>query len=190
MGRLLVLAMFLLATALPAATPAAARADADVQSRLIELAQQRPSVAGPLRGELPTGLGAVRLQSARVEVRDFYATAAVINPDSAEESPWDVGISFRRTAIDEVTLLIDSSVTWSFKLGEQPIIASGPVDRLAVGAGEINRIDLVAIGSEGYFAVNGHYVATLDLSVGGAHGDIAVGADYFAEDQRSGEFTV
>jgi hypothetical protein len=147
MGRLLVLIMILVATALPAAAPAVAQDDADVQNRLIELAQQRPSIAGPFSGQLPTGLGTVHLQAARVEVRDFYATATFTTPDSEEEFPWDVGITFRRTAIDGLAFILDSSGTWSF---------------------ELNAIDLVAIGSEGYFAVNGQYVATLDLSVGGA----------------------
>jgi hypothetical protein len=191
MGRLLVLAMILLATALPAAAPAAAQNGGEVQNRLMELAQQRPSLAGPLSGELPTGLGADHLQSARVAVRDFYAAATFSNPESEEASPWDVGISFRRTDIDELTLIIDSSGTWSFKQGmQQPIIASGPVANLVTAPGDINYIDLVAVGSEGYFAVNGQYVATLDLSAGGARGDIAVGAAYFAEDQRGGEFAV
>ena len=125
MGRLLVLALFLVATALPAATPAAAQSDADVQNRLTELAQQRPSLAGPLSGHLPIAPGAVRLQAARVEARDFYATATFTTPDSDVESPWDVGFSFRRTATDELTLMIDSSGTWSFQQGMQPIIASG-----------------------------------------------------------------
>ena len=105
MGRLLVLIMFLLATALAAAAPAAAQDDADVQNRLIELAQQRPSIAGPLSGQLPTGLGTVHLQAARVEVRDFYATATFTTPDSEEELPWDVGITFRRTDIEGSTAL-------------------------------------------------------------------------------------
>ena len=188
MRRLLVLTMILMATALPTAAPAAAQSDADVQNRLIELALQRPSVAGPLSGELPTGPGAVHVQSARVNVRDFYAAATFSNPDAEGESPWDVGISFRRTAMDELTLMIDSSGTWSFKQEMESIIASGAVGSLATGPGEINAIDLVAIGSEGYFAVNGQYVATLDLSAGLARGDIAVGAANLAEDRRSGEF--
>src|SRR5215212_171381 len=188
MGRLLVLTMILLAVALPAAAPAAAQNDADVQNRLMELAQQRPSVAGPLSGQLPTGPGADHLQSARVEVRDFYASATFTNPDSEGEFPWDVGLSFRRTDVDDLTLIIDSSGTWSFKQGMQPVVASGPVGTLATAPGDINAIDLVAIGSVRYFAVNGQYVATLDLSAGGARGDVAVGVAYFAEDQRAGEF--
>src|SRR5215216_1494869 len=162
MGRLLVLMMILVATALPAAAPAAAQDEAEMRNRLIELAQQRPSIAGPLSGKLPTALGTVHLQAARVEVRDVYATATFATPDSEAELPWDVGISFRRTAIDELTLMIDSSGTWSFKQGMQPILATGPVGTLTTGPGEFNTIDLVAIGSEGYVAVNGQYIATLD----------------------------
>jgi hypothetical protein len=190
MGRLVVLTMIVITTALTAAAPAAAQSDADVQQRLIELAQQRPSIAGPLSGRLPSGLSTVHLQAARAEVDDFYATATFTTPDSDAEIPWDVGISFRRTAIDELTFMIDSSGTWSFKQGMQPIIASGPVRSLSTGPGDINAIDLVAVDSKGYVAVNGQYVATLDLPAGGARGDVAVGVDYFAQDQRSGEFAL
>jgi hypothetical protein len=190
MGRLLVLTLILVATALSAAAPAAAQDDADVQNRLIELAQQRPSIAGPLNGQLPTALGMVHTQAARVEVRDFYATATFTNPDSEEELPWDVGISFRRTPIDGLAFILDSSGIWSFEQGMQSIIASGPIASLATGPGEINVIDLVAIGGEGYVAVNGQYVATLDLSVGGARGDIAVGVAYLAKNQRPDNFTL
>ena len=189
MRRLLVLVMILVAMVVPGMAPAAAQSDTEVLDRLMGLALQRPSIAGPLRGELPTGLNAIRRQSARVEVRDFYVAATFSNPDLAEESPWDVGISFRSTDIDESKLIIDSDGTWSLKEGMQPVVASGPVPSLATGPGEINHIDLVAIGSEGYFAVNGAYVATLDLSSQAASGDIAVGTDYLADNQRNGELT-
>jgi hypothetical protein len=188
MGRLLVLTMILVAMALPTVAPAAAQADADTQNRLIELAQRRPSVVGPLRGDLPTGPGAVRLQSARVDVRDFYATATFTTPDSEEEATWDVGISFRRTNDDELALIIDSSGTWSFQQGVQPVIASGPVPSLVTAPGEFNIVDLVAVGGRGYFAVNGEFVSRLDLSGGNVPGDVAVGAAYFANDQRNEEF--
>ena len=189
MGRLLVLTMILVAMALPTVAPAAAQADADVQNRLIELALQRPSVAGPLRGDLPIGPGAVRLQSTRVEVRDFYAAATFTTPDTEAEAPWDVGISFRRTTDDELALIIDSSGTWSFQQGVQPIIASGPVPSLVTAPGEFNVVDLVAVGNRGYFAVNGEFVSRLDLLAGNVPGDVAVGAAYFANDQRSDEFS-
>ena len=175
MRRLLVITLFLMATVLPAAAPAA-QSDAGVQNRLIELAQKRPSVAGPLNGDLPTGPGADHLQVARVELRDFYAAAIFSNPDSKAESPWDVGISFRRNGTDDLTLMINSSGTWSLMQGVETTIASGAIESLATGRGEINAIDLVAIDGQGYFALNGQYVATLDLTAGLSSGDIAVGA--------------
>ena len=187
MGRLLVLTVILIVTALPTAAPAGAQSDAAVLDRLMELALQRPSIAGPLRGELPTGLGAIHLQSARVEVRDFYVAATFSNPDPVIDHTWDVGLSFRKTAVDEFRLIVDSDGTWSFKTGLQPIVASGSVPNLLIGPGDINHIDLVAIGNEGYFALNGEYVATLDLSARDASGDVAVGAAYLAGSQRSGE---
>ena len=188
MRHLLVLMMFLVAMVLPGTAPAAAQSDADALDRLIDLAVQRPSIAGPLRGELPIDLDAINVQLAGVDVRDFFARATFSNPDPAGEHPWDIGFSFRHAGIDGgLNLIIDSDGTWSFKEGMQPIVASGPVPSLATGADEINHFDLVAIGSEGYFAVNGEYVATLDLSARNAGGDVAVGAAYFAKDQRNGE---
>lgn len=186
--RLLRLFTFFLMMTLLAAAPATAQGDGDALTLLINFALQQPSIAGPLRGELPIGLGASHLQAARVEVRDFYARATFSNPDSTREQPWDMGISFRQTGIDGgLKLIIESDGTWSFKAGMQPIVASGPVQNLGTGPGTTTYIDLVALGSEGYFAVNGEYVATLDLSAREATGDIAVGAAYFAQDRRKRE---
>jgi hypothetical protein len=70
--------------------------------------------------------------------------------------------------------MIDSSGTWSFQQGMQPIIPSVPVESLAIGPGEISAIDLLAIESKGYVAVNGQYVATLDLPASDARGNSAV----------------
>ena len=188
MRHLLALALVFVAMVLPATAPAAAQGDADALDLLIDLARQRPSITGPLRGELPIDLGAIHVQLARVEVRDFFVRATFYNPDPVGEHPWDIGFSFRHTGIDGgLKLIIESDGTWSFKEGMQPIVASGPVQSLATGAGEPNHIDLVAIGSEGYFAINGEYVATLDLSARDASGDIAVGVAYFAKDQHTGE---
>jgi hypothetical protein len=74
--------------------------------------------------------------------------------------------------------MIDSSGTWSFQQGMQPVIASSPVKSLAIGPGEINAIDLLAIHSKGYVAVNGQFVATLDLPASDARGDFAVGPPF------------
>ena len=141
MGRMLVLTMILIVTALPTAALARSQSDAAVLDRLMDLALQRPSIAGSLRGELPTGLGAVHLQAARVEVRDLYVAATFSNPNPVTDHPWDVGLSFRQTAVDEFRLIFDSNGTWSFKTGMQSIVASGSVPNLVLGPGEINHID-------------------------------------------------
>ena len=80
MRHLLVLMMFLVAMVLPGTAPAAAQSDADALDRLIDLAVQRPSIAGPLRGELPIDLDAINVQLAGVDVLDFFARATFSNP--------------------------------------------------------------------------------------------------------------
>jgi hypothetical protein len=182
--------VLLLAFSAVAPAPVAAQSDTDELAFLIARARERPSLIGPLEGELPIETGTVYLEPAGVSLRDFYARAAFTSPYPGEEHLWDVGFSFRSTSPDDdFRFILDSEGAWFFKEGVDPPIATGQLAGLATGAGGITRIDLVASGETGYIAVNGAYVATLDLTARDLAGDVAVGTGYYAEDQRAGERT-
>ncbi|MDQ3226651.1 MAG: hypothetical protein M3Q50_08485 [Chloroflexota bacterium] len=182
--------LLLMVSLLAAAPPVAAQDDDALLALLLEQAQARPSIAGPLQGELPIEIGAVNLSLADVTTRDFYAHATFTNPYPAETHLFDIGISFRRTGGDEAfRLIVDSAGGWFFKEGINPEIATGQVEGLRTGAEETNQLDLVAVGNQGYFALNGQYVATLDLTARGIAGDVGVGTGYYEEDQLDGEST-
>ena len=53
-------------------------------------AQERPSIAGPLSGELAFGPDALGVERAGVDAPDFYARAEFANPEPAREM-WDIG---------------------------------------------------------------------------------------------------
>ena len=145
-------------------------------------AQERPSVTGPLAGEIAFGPGALGVERAGVDTPDFYARAEFTNPDSAGEL-WDFGMGFRDSGGEEqFRLVVDSEGTWFFKDGLGPVIAGGTVGDVATGPGERNVIEIVAVGDTGYFAFNERLVSELDLSARAEGGDVFVGAGFFSED--------
>ncbi|HEU0116616.1 MAG TPA: hypothetical protein VFQ80_18130 [Thermomicrobiales bacterium] len=184
--------MLALLLALPPLAPpaSAAKSDADTLALLIGRARQRPSLVGPLSGELPLEPTTVTLVTAGVSLRDFYARAAFVSPYAGADHAWDVGIAFRRSGRnDDMRLILDSDGKWYFKEGLDPPLATGQVNGLGTEAGAVTRLDLVARGDVAYFAVNGAYVDTLDLSTRAVDGDVVVGAGFYAEDSVAGAST-
>jgi hypothetical protein len=148
----------------------------------IEAAQRRPSVAGPLSGELAFGPDTLAVARAGVDAADLYARAEFTNPDPEIDS-WDIGLGFRDSGEEEqLRLVIDSAGNWFFKDGLGELITGGTVGDVDLSPAGSNVIEIVAVGDVGYFAFNERLVGELDLSTRAAGGDVFVGAGFFRED--------
>ena len=145
-------------------------------------AQERPSIAGPLSGELAFGPGALGVERAGVDAPDFYARAEFANPEPAREM-WDIGLGFRDSGGEEqLRLVVDAEGTWFLKDGLGAVITGGSVVDFDASPDGSNIIEVVAAGDTGYFAFNERLVGELDLSARAEGGDVFVGAGFFTED--------
>jgi hypothetical protein len=145
-------------------------------------AQERPSVAGPLSGELTFGPDSLGVERAGVDAPDFYARSEFMNPEPAQEM-WDIGIGFRDSGGEEqFRLVVDAEGSWFLKDGLGAVITGGSVVDFNTSPTGSNTIELVAAGDTGYFAFNDRLVSELDLSARAEGGDVFVGAGFFTED--------
>ncbi|HKG28191.1 MAG TPA: hypothetical protein VKB01_03580, partial [Thermomicrobiales bacterium] len=145
-------------------------------------AQERPSIAGPLTGELTFGPDALGVARAGVDAPDFYARAEFVNPEPARDM-WDIGIGFRDSGGEEqFRLVVDAGGSWFLKDGLGAVITGGSVVDFDTSPAGSNTIELVAAGDTGYFAFNERLVSELDLSARAEGGDLFVGAGFFTED--------
>ena len=145
-------------------------------------AQERPSIAGPLSGELAFGPDTLGVERAGVDAPDFYARAEFANPQPAREM-WDIGLGFRDSGREEqLRLVVDAAGTWFLKDGLGEVITGGSVVDFNTSPSGANTIELVAAGDTGYFAFNERLVSELDLSARAEGGDVFVGAGFFTED--------
>jgi hypothetical protein len=145
-------------------------------------AQEQPSIAGPLSGELTFGPGSLGVERAGVDAPDFYARAVFANPRPAREM-WDIGLGFRDSGGEEqLRLVVDAAGTWFLKDGLGAVITGGSVVDFDTSPSGSNTIELVAAGDVGYFAFNERLVSELDLSARTEGGDVFVGAGFFTED--------
>jgi hypothetical protein len=153
-------------------------------------AQQRPSIAGPLSGELAFGPDELAVERASVDAPDAYVRAVFTNPEPPREA-WDFGLGFRDSGDDEqFRLVVDAAGNWFFKEALGPVIAGGTLVDVDTSPGGENTIELVAVGDTGYFAFNERLVDTLDLSARTEGGDHFVGAGFFTEDAAEAGATV
>jgi hypothetical protein len=145
-------------------------------------AQERPSIAGPLSGELTFGPDSLGVERAGVDAPDFYARAEFTNPEPAREM-WDIGFGFRDSGGEEqFRLVVDAAGSWFLKDGLGAVITGGSVVDFNASPTGSNIIELVAAGDTGYFAFNERLVSELDLSARPEGGDLFVGAGFFTED--------
>jgi hypothetical protein len=145
-------------------------------------AQERPSIAGPLSGELTFGPDTLDVERAGVDAPDFYARAEFVNPEPAQEM-WDIGIGFRDSGGEEqFRLVVDAEGSWFLKDGLGAVITGGSLVDFNTSPTGSNTIELVAAGDTGYFAFNDRLVSELDLSARAEGGDLFVGAGFFTED--------
>jgi hypothetical protein len=163
--------------------------DADKFAQLRDEALKRPLVYGPADGSLAMQQNNISVDTANVSVRDFAVHVTFTNPTSAAEHNWDYGIVFRITDQHAYQLGVHSSGSWFLAVDTAQPSQSGELTTLNYSANGTNSLDLIAIGSAGYFGVNGTYVATLDLSKNREAGQVGVAAPFFADSYIAGSAT-
>ncbi len=129
-------------------------------------------IAGPDLGILTESEKEMLISSAGVEVADFYATVHFVVP-SEEFAPWDFTLGFRDIGgEDHFRLTIISDKSWTLSYGGADTIASGMLNSLLMTQGDEIRVELLARGSNGIFAVLGVQIAELSLADALEAGDI------------------
>ena len=153
---------------------------------LVAAARERPSIAGPIDGELAFGPGTLAVERVGVDAPDFYARVEFENPTPATLDAWDFGLGFRdRGGEEQLRLVVDSDGRWFLKDGVGPVLAQGVLVDIDSRPGGSNIIELVASGQTGFFAFNERLVSALDLSARVQGGDLFAGAGFFTEDAPS-----
>ena len=146
-------------------------------------AQERPSIVGPLSGELVFGPGMLGVARTGAEAPDFYARVEFVNPKQPSVRAWDFGVGFRDGGGEkQLRLVVDSAGNWFLKNGQGPVIAHGTLVDVDDSASGTNIIEIVAVGETGFFAFNERLVSELPLPADVAGGDIFAGAGFFSED--------
>lgn len=125
-------------------------------------------------------------------IDNFIVEAVIENPYNSEFHAWDYGFLFRKFGTnDEYRLEIASSKYWSLinRVGDTSTeIATGFVDNLFTGDGEVNQVRLAALGARGYLFINGEFIAELDLSKR-TRGDIYLATGLTDGDEVDGKTT-
>lgn len=163
--------------------------DADEFARLRNQALKQPLVYGPASSSLAMQQGRISFDSANVSVRDFAIHVTFTNPASAGEHSWDYGIVFRITSQHAYQLGVRSSASWFFAVDTAQPSKTGSLTTLNLSANGTNSLDLIAIGSQGYFGVNGTFVTKLDLSANQEAGRVGVAAPFYADSYIAGGAT-
>lgn len=150
--------------------------------QLIDAATTKPSLAGPLSGDIESGPGLLGVKRAGVDAADFYARVEFENP-TPKQALWDFGLGFRDSGNDQqYRLVVDSEGTWFFKNALDAVIATGTLIDIDSSPGGSNIVEVVASGDTGYFAFNERLVSELDVSGRTQGGDVFIGAGFFDVD--------
>jgi hypothetical protein len=132
---------------------------------------------------------------AYVQLRDFIAESVFVNPYSATWNTWDFGLGFRFETWDiHYRLVVTSDREWFVFLREGDNftdLADGTVPNLHILEGESNKLQLMVVGTTGYFFLNDRFIAQFNLqemvSVGG--GGVFVGTGFYIGNEVGGYFT-
>lgn len=112
------------------------------------------------------------------KVSDFILEGDFVNPYSADDQLWDIGVNFRiSSSYGYYRLVITSNGDWSYHYNKDDRwhdVDQGKVTNLNPGNGERNHIKIVALEQEGCLYINETFVSELDLSELTHVGDIAL----------------
>lgn len=163
-------------------TSPAIQLDAATFDQVVQATEGTEPLAGPAAGTVQPHIGNAAVHPAGVDVENFVARVAFVNPATDTESPWDVGLAFREQDNgDHYRLTVASDGVWEYKIGVLPALTQGSVSTLNTRPGAVNTIEVVVDGDAAGFAVNGRFVSALDASELRGSSDVWVGAGFHQE---------
>jgi hypothetical protein len=148
---------------------------------------------GPESGEVVQGVGSIDIESASVDVENFYTSVRFSNPASADDPdhPWDVLIGFwHGGGDDQIRLVVSSDGTWSAAQGTARPIVTGSADSILLGPARGNVIELAVQDGIGYLAINDEFVASFEVPGSPQAGDIWIASGTFPENVQPGVETL
>ncbi|HET9661033.1 MAG TPA: hypothetical protein VFP05_11935, partial [Thermomicrobiales bacterium] len=152
------------------------------------LAQENsePIVYGPESGTLIHDPEKVTFLDTGVTVSDFAAHIECSAPRTAAEL-WDCGLAFRDTSSpNHYRLGVVSDGHWFLSIGNQDPLQSGEGIPIPPNTGDKVALDLIVIGTTGYFGVDGTFVSELDLSALPGPGSVSAVIGFFNETYVAG----
>ncbi|MGD9715036.1 MAG: hypothetical protein AB7V46_23700, partial [Thermomicrobiales bacterium] len=154
-------------------------------------ARAQQVIYGPASGALPHDPTSVTLDDSGVSVSDFWARVECVAPDLLAGSYWDCGFRFRDLSSNaRFTLGVVSDGSWFFELGSDGTLLEGMLDPSIDVANGRMMIDIIAVGSRGYFAINDAFVSALDISAVSGPGTVAVATSFYEETYVPGGSTL
>ncbi len=153
------------------------------------------AIYGPFSGTLPhDDDDFIETIYADASPADFIMRAEIVNPYGSVTGSWDFGLIFRQTDVDdEMRLVVRSDGSWTLNdriPGTDNFVQDGNVSRfLNLNSASSNRVEIIAVGQQGYFFLNDEFISELDLSSRTTSGDIALGTGFYAISEIVGEAT-
>jgi len=159
-----------------------AQSNAEYFQQVISGQVEAPALAGPISGALVQQTDILSVNRAGVDVGDFVAHAAFVNPAITDGVGWDYGFQFRTTGNnDDFRIFVTSEGTWNFSVGVESPQQTVVAPSLDVADGAVNTLDLIVQGSEALFGINGEFVGTINLPELAPSGDVFASTGFLAD---------
>lgn len=164
--------------------PAVGRAQSNAEffQQVVSGQVEAPVLAGPIVGSLVQQTDLLSVNRAGVDVADFVAHAAFVNPATTDGVGWDYGFQFRTTGNnDDYRIFVTSEGTWNFSVGVEPPQQTVVAPAIDVTDGAINTLDLIVQGNEALFGINGEFVGAINLPELSPTGDVFASTGFLAD---------
>ncbi len=171
----------LLFSALPSWS--AAQTNAEFFEQVVTGELSAPLLAGPYAFPLEQTPGVLAAYRAGVDVRNFVAHAAFVNPAVDDGSGWDYGFQFRTTGNNEdLRIFVVSDGTWNLAIGtefpEQSVVAPN----IDTTPGAVNTLDIIVEEFQAIVGINGEFVGVVALpELDDDTGDVYASTGFFGE---------
>lgn len=164
--------------------PAVGRAQSNAEffQQVISGQVEAPALAGPISSALVQQADILSVNRAGVDVGDFVAHAAFVNPPTTDGVGWDYGFQFRTTGNnDDFRIFVTSEGTWNFSVGVESPQQTVVAPSLDVTDGTVNTLDLIVQGREALFGINGEFVGAINLPELPLTGDVFASTGFLAD---------
>jgi hypothetical protein len=170
----------LLLSALP--LRGAAQTNAEFFEQVVTGELSAPLLAGPFDFTLEQQPGVLSAFKAGVDVRNFVAHAAFVNPVVDEGVDWDYGFQFRTTGNNEdLRIFIVSDGTWNLSIGIDPPEQSAVAPNFDPAPGAVNTLDIIVEEFQTIVGINGEFVGVVALPELDPSGDVYASTGFFGD---------